>query len=430
MKGAVSNLIGIVLLSVSAYAGDVTIREMLLASLNDDAIKELDRTTKVNTKGSYGGIPFIDDIELRMRNEAFDIYRMRYTLRIRPRGIGETKAGSQFDRTFSQNFKRKLEFGKNGALRDRYIQILDQMEERALEQNYRELIEVYEDMIKVMEKKQSDVAAFELDKLIDGEDKNTKLHNDIYELKRGFFPSYNGIMNSLHAKELGVFDTTGFVDIDSVIALVERNNFSFDTNNAYLEYYRSRYQLAEARFQLEKAEQRQYISLLAASYDNGEMLDQLEDRDKFKNYDLKYAYHLELGIRIPDLTMARYDLARRKADYLDEKDDYEKAKRELVGRMNKDKEDLLSFIAQYRFLKARETEVDANSSLKKYLQMSGVDPLILLKIKESIVKNHVEMQKLKYRILRNYIQVIDYCGILSKQPLRNYLSKEMEVLQP
>jgi DNA replicative helicase MCM subunit Mcm2 (Cdc46/Mcm family) len=147
-------------------------------------------------------------------------------------------------------------------------------------------------------------------------------------------------------------------------------------------------------------------------------------------YDYNYAYQIEIGIRIPDLTMARYDLARRKADYLDEKEDYVRVKRELIDQKNKYKSDQHSFIAQYRFLKARETEVDANSSLKKYMQMSGVDPLILLSIKESIVKNHVEIEKLKYRILRNYIHVIDYCGVLSKQPLRNYLSTSQEVIEP
>jgi hypothetical protein len=411
-------------------AGSLTIKEILLASFNDDAVTELERSTKINTKRSYGGIPLIDDIEVRIRNEAFIPDRIRYNLRIEPRGIGETRAGNRFINSFSRGFENKLSLVKNTALRDRYIQILEIMEQRALEQNYKDLIAVYEDKIKVMETKQLNVEEFNFNDLIDGEDKNTKLHNELYELKRWFFASNNNIKKSLHTKDIGSFETAGFVDVDSVIALVERNNFAFDTNNAYLEFYRSQYQVAAARYSLEKAEQRRYISLLSASYDNGEMLDQIDDRSRLKPYDYNYAYQLEIGIKIPDLTMARYDLARRKADYLDEKEDYEKMKRELVDQMNKDKEDLLSFIAQYRFLKARENEVDANSSLKKYMQMSGVDPLILLSIRESIVKNHIEIEKLKYRILRNYIQVIDYCGMLSKRPLRNYLSRAQEAIEP
>jgi hypothetical protein len=430
MKIALTAIIGFALLLGSIRADSLSINRILLASFTDDAIKELERTTKVNTKGSYGGIPFIDDIELRMCDEAFDINRMRYTLRINPRGIGETKAGSRFDKSFSRSFELKLHYRKNEALRNRYIQILDQMEQRALEHNSKELIDVYEDMIKVMEKKQLNIEEFEFKDLIDGEDKNTKLHNEIYELKRWFFPSSNSIRKSLGVKELGVFDTAGFVDVDSVIALVERNNFLFDTNNTYMAYFRSQYETAAARYNLEKAEQRRYISLLSVSYDNGEMLDQIYDHDRSKPYDYDYAYQLEIGIKIPDLTMARHDLMRRKADYLDEKEDYEQAKQELIDQMNKDKEDLLSFIAQFRFLRARESEVDANSSLKKYMQMSGVDPLVLLTLKESIEKNHVEIEKLRYRILRNYIQVMDYCGMLSKPPLRNFLSRNLEVLEP
>ena len=339
------------------------------------------------------------------------------------------RAARRYNKSFSLNYERKVRFVQNQALRDRYLAILDLMEQRAVEERYKELIVVYEDKIKVMEKKQYDVA-FDLNDLIDGEDQNTKLHNQIYELKRVCFNARNGIETSLHDTLTGEFDTTGFIDVDSVIAWVEHRDYSFDTNNVYLEYYRLQHELARARYDLDKAEMRRYISLLGFSYDNGNMLDEIVQRDKGKSYDFNNSYMVELGVKIPDLTMARHDLARRKADYLSEKEDYEQEKLKLISQMKKDKEDLLSFIAQYRFLKARENEVDANSSLKKYLQMSGVDPLILLSIKESIVKNHVEIAKLKFSILRNYIQVIDVTGALSKPPLRNFLSQKQEIMEP
>jgi hypothetical protein len=432
MKIALTALIGVAVIVGSARADGLSIKKTLLTSFDDPNIKELEENTGFLKKGSYGGIPLIEDIEFRLRNEAFIINRMRYNLRIQPRGFGETRAANRYNKSFSLSYERKALLARNQALRDRYIQILDQMEQQAVEEQYKELIMVYEDMIKVMEKKKFDVAEFDLNDLIDGEDKNTKIHNQIYELKRVYFNSRYSIENSLHDTVNKKFDTTGFVNVDSVIALIERNNFSFDTNNVYLEYYRLQHEVAKARYDLEKAERRQYISLLSASYDNGEMLDQIAKRDepKPKDYNLNYSYLIEIGVKIPDLTMARHDLARRKADYLSEKEDYEKVKLELISQMKKDKEDLLSFIAQYRFLKARENEVDANSSLKKYLQMTGVDPLILLAIKESIVKNHVEIAKLKFSILRNYIQVIDVAGELSKPPLRNFLSQKQEIMQP
>lgn len=431
MRTTIATLVCTGFLAASLHAGGgVSIKEMLLASFSDEGVKQLEQNVRINMKGAYGGIPLINDLELRLRNEAFDINRLRYTLRLQPSGIGETWAANRYNKLFTRNYDKKLQLGKNKALRNRYQEILDQMEYREVENHYKELIVVYEDMIAVMEKKKFAVEGFDLNDLIDNEDQNTKLHNQLFEFKRQYFSSQHNISSSLHKQEIGEIDTAGFVEVDSVIALIERNGYAFDTNNVYLEYFRLQEQLARARYELEKAENRQYVSFLGFSYDNGDMLDEIVRRDDNKTYNFNNSYAVEFGFKIPDLTMARQDLARRRADYLKEQEDYEEVKLELIDQMKKDKADLLSFIAQYRFLKNRENEVDATSSLKKYLQMSGVDPLVLLSIKESILKNHVELSKLKYRILRNYVQVLDVAGELSKRPLRNFLSKNQEVIEP
>jgi hypothetical protein len=121
------------------------------------------------------------------------------------------------------------------------------------------------------------------------------------------------------------------------------------------------------------------------------------------------------------LTDAQHDIIRRKIALVSAKDEYDQLKRELKDQIDKDLKDLKSFIAQYRYLKAREQEVDAKSSLKKYLQLSGVNPTILLSIQESILKNQINRSKTEFSIYRNYIQVIDVTGELSKWPLKNFL---------
>ena len=97
-------------------------------------------------------------------------------------------------------------------------------------------------------------------------------------------------------------------------------------------------------------------------------------------------------------------------------------------KMNKDESDIRALIRQYEFLTARENEVDAEASLKKYLELSGVDPLVLLSIKENLIKNSVEKKGVYFSILRNFIYVLDATGQLSRSPLRNYLSQQREVI--
>ncbi|MBN1130433.1 MAG: hypothetical protein JXA71_15680 [Chitinispirillaceae bacterium] len=378
---------------------------------------------------SYPGIPFIDDLELRLQNEAYDINRLRYTVRLKPRGMGETMAARRYNKTVARTSQQRLQVRSNNALMDRYEKVIDLLEHGALAAYYKELGLLCEDRIKVLEKKTYTGDAG-LDELIDAENDNTKVHTRLFDEQKAITLIKRSIKMSMSAdKGFDGFDTTGLVPVDSIIARVENGRFVLDTNNAHLDYFRLRLKLAEERYTLEKAERRRYLDFIGFSYDNGEMLDEMERRNEERSYNLNNAYRLEMCIAIPDLTRARHDIARRKIDYLSEKEDYEELKQEMSEKMNKDLEDLRSLIAQYRFLKARESEVDATSSLKKYLQMSAVDPLVLLSIKESIVKNHLDMAALKFSIMRNYIYVIDAAGLLSQQPLRNFLSAGTEVIE-
>jgi hypothetical protein len=54
---------------------------------------------------------------------------------------------------------------------------------------------------------------------------------------------------------------------------------------------------------------------------------------------------------------------------------------------------------------------------------------VQLSIKESIEKNHIAVAKVRFNILRNYIQVLDVTGQISKKPLKNYLSAAAGVME-
>jgi len=151
-------------------------------------------------------------------------------------------------------------------------------------------------------------------------------------------------------------------------------------------------------------------------------------RDEGKDYNLNKAYIVEIGLQIPDFALSRSQTNQRKADFLSEKENYEELKRSLTDQIKKDIADIRSLIDHYRFLKARENEVDATSSLKKYVEMGGVDPLVLLLTKESIIKNRIALAKVRFNVMQNYIQVLDVAGQLSRRPLINYLSAHNEAL--
>src|SRR5690606_25652745 len=140
-------------------------------------------------------------------------------------------------------------------------------------------------------------------------------------------------------------------------------------------------------------EGRQILKSVSVSYDVGERLDEMVRRDEGKDFDMAQAYILEATFRIPWLNSDNIDLNRPKEDFLTEKEDVSKNRRELRIIMQKDIQDIGSLVSQYRYLMARENQVDAQASLKKYMQMTGVDPLILLSIKSSSLKNRLKIEE-------------------------------------
>jgi hypothetical protein len=410
----------IVMLYSSITAETVSITKFLGTAKNDYAVTaQQEKYTFL--KENFPGIPLVNDIELKLTEKSFDPNQINYSLRIQPRGFGETKAARNFNRTLLNKSKQKDLLLQNKALKERYVLVIDFMEFQTLHSLYNELTVLYDDKIKVMEKLHAANAEFDINDLIEAEDDNTKLRAQNMDNQKMIEIYAQKISEYLGEKNFSDFDTNGLITTELLISSIENNVFQIDTDNVYLQNLRLGLDLEQKKYQLERAESRQYISYFGVGYDNGEMLDQLDKRNREKDYNLNSAYSFECGIKLPFLTNAKHDVIRRKIALVSAKEEYDQLKRELTDQINKDLKDLKLFIEQYRYLKAREQEVDAKSSLKKYLQLSGVNPIILLSIKESILKNQIARSKTEFSIYRNYIQVIDITGELSKWPLKNFL---------
>lgn len=385
------------------------------------------------TYSAYSGLPWLKDLEFRVRNDALNLDYMRYTLKLEPRGFGEGRAASRYSAAEVKHSRQRDRLLLNRALVDRYLIAVECLMRRAIHSLDLEMFAVLEDRIKVLEKSK-DGLEFDLEDLIEADDDLTKIRSqdleilkelDVLEQQAALHLS-NGATDSGFAG----FDTTGFVSVEAIIAEVEAGGFTLDSGHVYLDYLKQGLIVAETRYQMEKASGRQYLSSLSFSYDVGERLEETGRRDEGKDYDLGRAYILEAGFRLPFLTEGNHELNRRKSQLLSEKEDYRQSRQELEDIMRKDIKDLHSLVIQYRYLKGREGQVDAQASLKKYMRMTGVDPLALLSIKAGYLKNRIKLEEVKYSIIRNWVKVLDASGRLSKEPLRNWLAAGRQEIKP
>jgi hypothetical protein len=320
----------------------------------------------------------------------------------------------------------------NRALADRYQLAVDYRMGLSSRDLNAELLVVLRDRITVLDKRKA-TTEFDLAGLIEAESELTKVHSQELETRRDLAvleQRASGQLSRASDAEFPGLDTAGWVEVDSVIAEIERESPAIDTGHVYLEYLKQGQALAEGRYALERAAGNRYLSFLSVSYDVGQRADEARRRDAGKDYDLGQAYVVEAGFRLPFLGEGNADINRRRAQLRDEREDYRQRRFELEQSMRKDIQDIGVLIAQYRYLKARGNEVDAPASLKKYLQMSGVDPLALLAIKAADLRNRIKIEEVKYGILHNWIRVLDASGRLSREPLRNWLAADGSGLAP
>ncbi len=409
---------------IPIYAQETQVSTLILSALDDGDLKDQKKNIAY-LEGSSGNMPIIDDIELRFRNRAYEFDRQRYSIRIEPRGIGETRASKNFYKTTVNHQKQKKNVLENEFITDQYIRIIKLLNLEAMHDLHDELITLYKDRIKVLQKQMENMKC-DLKDIIKEEDILTRLSFRNKERERRIKGMKEKIVKDLKLESFSTFDTSGFVGIENINKEIDTTSFTINKNNVYLKYDRLDFQRAKSRYNLENAEGRRYISYLEFSYDHGERIDELNRRNDGKDYNLNRAYLLELGIRIPYINVDRHDIHRRKLSYLRAKEDYKTVKRKLEKQMEKDVEDIKLLVSQHNFHIARKNDVKAESSLKKYLEIDGVDPLILLSIRESIIKNDIELEKIKFDIFRNYIRILETSGKISEKPLRNYLSRNKD----
>jgi hypothetical protein len=424
-----------IIVAATVFAGGNSAMNRYIVSVKDDSLMVSQRMHAPIVRKNAFTIPGIRDAEIRLRKGDYfepdhvvdEIFGLRYTLRLEPRGVGETGAIRKYHNVHAAFEEDRVKYINNELLVERYINIIELFERQMIEASYRELLTLYEDRIRVMDQLKVSTD-FDLNDLIKAEKDYSKLKVQQLEEEQELSIQYQAIGNIIDDLTFDGFDTSGLISVEQIKNIVEGTEFKLDENNFTLRYRKRQFELAEQRYELEKAENRKVLSFIEFSYDHANMLDELDSRSRRRPYDMRNAYLVELGFKLPFVSSDKQDYARRKINFLEDKENYEQIHRELYQKMQKDASDIRALIKQYEFLTARENQVDAEASLKKYLQMTGVDPLVLLSIKENLIKNKVEKTSIYYSILRNFVYVLDVTGQVSQEPVRNCLSEKQEVV--
>ena len=399
--------------SVSQAAG-VTVNEFLSSAAQDPTLHF--QNEKVDfLEGSSPNTPLIREVEFRARIDEFQESQQRYGVRLSPTGWGETRNGRKVYKARLEYNEAQLELLLNKALKRRYRVLIDFVRTRDLLGLNQELMEIAEDRLDIKRKRIDDLDS-DPTALVAAEDDVIQLQLDIIDLENSVRDLEDEIKTAMGADGPVSLDPADLIDIDAIKQAIEKFSHPPETENIHIRRAHLSTELAQNRYDLEKAENRRYLSFLQFDYE-------MDERRDFEE-----AMILRFGIMLPIVNPNRLDIDRRKITSLREKSDYENLKREIAGDIPFFLRDLERSLKQYDILLQRQAASNAKTSLEVFQRIEGTNPLKLLKMKRSMLNTEVAIAKMARRIFRRYINLLDVSGKLSEKPLRNHLSTNLEPL--
>ncbi|NLE01706.1 MAG: hypothetical protein GX640_17715 [Fibrobacter sp.] len=419
----------ILILSSILWAKTLDIKSILLTVINDNNI-EIQNKMISDLKSSSKYIPYIDEVELRINSaEPFSktenlFQRQKYALRISPNGFGESVAAKKVISSTMEYHVHRKEKLLNSLLKDRYLLVIEMLFNYSLLNRNLEMKELLEDRISVLEK-MINTENFDFSDIVKAETDYSKLQLDIIELQNlihYFEVQINTILPYTDSVEI---DTSNIIDVATLKRELQRSIIKLDSNNIYLKDCLLKFKTAQNLFQFETKTKRKVISFLEFELDADKLAEEKRDNAPEYNKALSFGF----GISIPILNSDRIDVNRKLLKMLDDNVDYINEKKNLEDSARMLQEEINALIEQYEFLTERSEMIKTESFLGKYAMVDGENPLILLKIRQSIIRNGELMDEVKYKIYKKYIQMMDITGKLSEYPLRNFLSKNREIIQ-
>lgn len=418
MKRALLVLVGLssAIGASTAEARQLTTAQFLSTAKSDYALRNRRELTDYY-KNAPRSTPYLDRVEFRTETGRFDILRQTYALRVYPKGWGETSYTRQLSSVTKQANELANQSAFNSALRRRYALVLDYLEIVSLLGLHTQLLAVLEDRITVLRKQRTTVVNFDVTTLITAENKFIDQRLELVRLRDRLTSVTHKIETASGSPDKPAFKADELLPIARIASLARTVQGKGGVDNIYLQRRRLRIERADAQYHLEVAKNRDYLRFLKVEFDT-------EDYDQPVR-----AFSIGLALKLPFINPDRDATTRRKVRLLDEKLRYEEELRETSERIVSLSRSLLRMVSQHKILTDRMQRNDAETSFKRYMAMDGINPLTLLKIKESILKGDVRLVRIENDIRKRHVELLDLLGRLAQRPLRNLISVRGEVLR-
>ena len=368
-------------------------------------------------------LPFLEKVDFQTETDRFDWQRQEYRVRTsfngweEMRSLKEQKAANVVKEQAERNVLFK------DVLYDRYALLVEYRYEQTALKMYRQMFNVFADKRDVLQKMAKLSTDFNIEDLIKAEEAAFEFQQKILQSEGNIHNMgqfLNRIINTADGSATTKFETssslTAFqLDTADWIPLSIMRRLVADLpqtaeKNPLLSHQAAKISVVQSEYNLEKAQTKKVI-------------DYAQIRNSARNRDaLIREWSVGVGIAIPYRGSAKAELNSIAFKRLEEENNLKNLQTNLDLQIFSLQQDLDLIFKEYDFIEKQVNESQTLYALDHYTSIQGSPPIVLLRMKELVLKRQSQLITLEHAAYQKYIKWLDLTGKLSELPLKDYLS--------
>lgn len=407
-----SGLLGGLLVAAAPSRAEPLTWSALVGGFPNDLTLKATRQ-KVEDLGKAGGVQLWEDLELRYAAKRADLRKQEIDLRVSPSGFGELGANRKVDRSRRSLGEAMVREKTAEAIRDRYRTALDWRFQTRQRRYHLDMMDLCARRISTLAKLTVD-PRFDPEDLVkaqvDRADFLAKAEGDLYSIAqierrmRQFVPA----MDSVRLEG----DLLSPPEILATLSGVDPAIGDAFPGNLVAQ---RKLDLVDAKTDQEIASSRRWLTYLEVGYTVD--VDQNRKERATSRDDISFG----AGLMIPVFDGSSRQISRRRADLaqarMEFQDDREDMERDVAGlRLS-----IGSMLRQIVVLDSFAARVDAGGLFADFALKSGGDPLLVISARETSVDNAWKIEKLRFEMLDDYLEILHLTGILVDRPGINHM---------
>ena len=395
--------------SAAMWGQSLTVSQVLRSALSSPEVSGFEKQIDWLNQGRYG-LPWVNTLELRTRNNELLFNRQQYALRLDIENPLKVIHNKRYFETQQQLSALRRQRALKEGLTNRYILLV-----RFMEAEHVRAIRMKEDSLvrKLLEAQRSRVglAGFDASDLVEAQLDVVSRQADRREAEFDF-----ATIQSRLARLSGAAGS----EIQGLNAQIQPEEIAV--------LYDSVRQGVNLTVVMEKAKEVELASRKVAvdkvSYTMGWVQGMYVP---FRRDEGERPAGLALGLTIPLFNKNKDDEARDQLDVLEEEAELQQLKSETADQWVERKESLRLLLSHYKSVVEQLDDLQADS-FNTIDTLNDYDPVPRIKLEMELLKFKLLLSKIRYSILTEWILLLDDSDIIGQLPLRNYLSGSLERL--